>query len=83
MWNYFIHHTVTPQDLTDILQEKPEVIIIGTGTSGLVNVEEKAKRAIQESNIHLLIEKTPEACKYFNILKQQNKKVAAILHATC
>ena len=83
IWNYYVHHTVTCKDLTDILAEKPEVVIIGTGTSGLVNVEEGAKRLVKESNIKILIEKTPEACKYFNILRQNNRKVAAIMHATC
>lgn len=83
IWNYVKHHTVVPEDLSDILLTKPETIIIGTGTSGLVFVENKTKKLAEEKKINLLIKKTPEACKQFNSLTQQYKKVAAILHVTC
>ncbi len=83
IWNYIKHHTVVPEDLDDILLSNPEIIIIGIGESGLVFVEEATKKLAKEKNINLIIKKTSEACKEFNSLTRQYKKVAAILHATC
>ncbi len=83
IWNYIKHHTVVPGDLDDILKAKPEIIIIGIGSSGLVFIEDGTKKLASEKNIKLLVKKTQEACKEFNSLKQQYKKVAAIMHATC
>jgi len=83
IWNYIKHHTVVPEDLDDILPVNPEIIIIGIGESKLVFVEEATKKLAKKNNINLIIKKTSEACKEFNSLIKQYKKVAAILHVTC
>jgi hypothetical protein len=82
-WHCVEHHTVTEQDILDLFEENPDYIIIGTGASGLVYVKSEAIQAIEKKNIKLIIENTKKACEEFNRLKQENKKVNALLHSTC
>jgi hypothetical protein len=82
-WHAAEHHTVTEQDILDLIENKPDYIIIGTGASGLVYVKNDVIQKIEQKNIKLIIESTKKACEEFNRLKTEGKKVNAILHSTC
>ncbi|MAG08186.1 hypothetical protein CMO89_01830 [Candidatus Woesearchaeota archaeon] len=82
-WQYTKHHTVTVQDITEITDSNPEVIVIGTGASGLVKVEDEVIKLAEQKNIKLVIKPSAEACDEYNKLLKENKKVAAIIHSTC
>ncbi|MCD6367818.1 MAG: hypothetical protein J7L45_01905 [Candidatus Aenigmarchaeota archaeon] len=75
-------HTVKRDDVEKLLIFDPDVIIIGTGNSGMVKVEDDVVSLLSNENIELKVEKTPEAVKLFNDAVK-NKKVAAIFHVTC
>jgi len=83
IWNYTKHHTVILEDVEDLIEDGIEIIIIGTGTSNLVVVEDDVKKLIKEKQIRLIAKKTQEACQDFNDFTRQGKKINAILHATC
>jgi len=76
-------HDITIDDIKDIVAENPEILIIGTGASGLVNVSDKIKEFVKTRGIKLIIEKTGAACKEYNNALKSNKKVCAIMHGTC
>ncbi|MCK4522116.1 MAG: hypothetical protein KAU20_06065 [Nanoarchaeota archaeon] len=82
-WRYIEHHTVTLQDVIEIFEDKPEYVVIGTGSSGFVHVKQEVIDTAEEKGIKLLIEPTKQACNKYNELKNQRKKADAILHATC
>jgi len=82
-WQYIKHHTVTIQDITELIDSNPEVIVIGIGVSGLVKVEDGVIKLAEQKNIRLIIKNSAEACKEYNGLVKENKKVAAIIHSTC
>lgn len=75
-------HEICLEEFKEILEEKPqpEVIVIGNGQSGVAKVEEKAIEEIKNRNIKLIIDKTPNAIKIFNKIKE---KKAGIFHVTC
>jgi hypothetical protein len=75
-------HKIHLEDLSDILPQKPEVLIIGTGNSGLVNIHSEIKKYIESKEIKLIAEPTPKAYKTYNQLKNK-KRVIAALHLTC
>ena len=75
-------HKLSVDDIKDILMDPPEVIIIGTGSSGAMKVPESIKQIINEKGIELIIETTKIACEKFNEMSV-NKKVATALHLTC
>ncbi|MGB8952404.1 MAG: MTH938/NDUFAF3 family protein [Candidatus Aminicenantales bacterium] len=75
-------HTLHLADIPEILQEEPEVIIIGTGFFGLMREEKEVRRAAQDKKISLVVEKTREAVRSFNRIAPQKKTVGAF-HLTC
>lgn len=76
-------HELKIDDFTELVEFKPEIVIIGTGESGVVKVQKEIIDFIEQKGIKLLIEKTPQAYNSYNDLIKQRKKVAAFLHNTC
>jgi len=75
-------HELSSEDITEILAETPEVLIVGTGASGLMRVLPEAKKELETRNIQLIVEPTNEACEIYNQLSRLQRVVAA-LHLTC
>ncbi len=75
-------HLLQKKDLLKVNEYKPEILIIGTGNPGLMKVTEETKNYFESKGISLIIEKTEDACKTYNKLKD-NKKIIAALHLTC
>ncbi len=76
-------HRVDPADVTDILDANPEVLVVGTGYAGFMEVPSFLRLLLKRKNIQLIAEKTPEAVETFNHLHSQGKRVAAAFHLTC
>lgn len=76
-------HTLHVEDIADIIDENPDVIVIGTGAYGLMNVLPETENYIKSKGVKLIVKKTKEACKIFNKLSREGKKVVAALHLTC
>jgi len=75
-------HRLSIEDLKDVWQTEPEVLIVGTGYSGLMKVPEEVKKYVVSRKIEFIAESTREAYKTFNRLALTKKTVAA-LHITC
>ncbi|HID62681.1 MAG TPA: hypothetical protein EYP49_08110 [Anaerolineae bacterium] len=76
-------HELCPADLWEVVQEKPEVLVVGTGRSGLMRVLPETEEYLQRQGIKLIAERTAEACQTFNRLSRSGEKVGAALHLTC
>lgn len=75
-------HRLHIEDIKEVIAEKPEVLIIGTGYYGYMEVLKEVIEKINSLGITLIIEKTKKACKIFNDF-YKNKKTVAALHLTC
>lgn len=75
-------HRVYPEDLGDALAEHPEIVVIGTGLSGLLAVTEEAERALTQAGVELHVARTKEAVDAYNELCQR-RRACALLHLTC
>lgn len=73
-------HNIEPSDIDVVDKEKPEVIIIGTGSSGIMHVPERTITFIKNKDIGLVIQNTHDAVKTFN---ETDKRKVAFLHLTC
>ena len=82
-WETRKKHKLMFEDVRELLEENPEVIIIGTGNSGYLEVAPEIRDLILARRIHLFIEKNEHAVKRYNESLIQNKKVVGIFHATC
>jgi hypothetical protein len=75
-------HKLCLEDLEDVFQEKPEVLIIGTGYYGLMKVGEEVNGETRAKGIMLIIEKTEKAVKSFNESASKKRTIGAF-HLTC
>jgi hypothetical protein len=75
-------HELCPDDIAEVLAENPEVLVVGTGASGLVKVLPQVTQSLEAQGIKLIAQPTSEACNTYNQLCQSQKVVAA-LHLTC
>jgi len=76
-------HELCLADLEEVVQEKPEVLVVGTGKSGLMRVLPKTEEYLEQQGIKLKVERTAQACQTFNRLCGSGEKVVAALHLTC
>jgi hypothetical protein len=74
-------HLLRMEDLEEVLREKPEVLVIGKGYSGVMEVPDFLVQALAVEGIRVVVKNTPEAVGIFNILNYPNK--VAALHLTC
>jgi len=75
-------HQLCLEDITEIVTENPEVLVVGTGASGLVRVPPEVQQEVEARDIKLIVAPTSEACNLYNQLSRLQKVVAA-LHLTC
>lgn len=81
-WRKEGHHLYL-EDIQDLLEKEPEVLIIGTGYVGMMKVDREVKEYCEKRGISLHVNRTSKAVKLFNELVQQKKKIAAAFHLTC
>ncbi len=81
-WQRKKGHFLTEDDIIEVIDYKPEVLIIGTGASGLMKVDDNLKEKLKSLGIKTIINKTTEAVEEYNRI-YKDKKVVAALHLTC
>lgn len=89
-WPRAQSHVIDVEDVVDALEQNPETIIIGTGESGMAQVTQAAQKMIETRGIKLIIDKTEQATKTFNVRKEESfeeegvqEKVIGLFHLTC
>jgi len=76
-------HRLHIEDIERVIQkEKPDVLVVGTGYSGLMRVLPETEKYLKSNGIELIAQSTREACETFNRLVK-SKRVMAALHLTC
>jgi len=75
-------HQLSIEDIQDILKEKPDILVVGTGYAGLMKISPETRERLQSEGIRLIAENTRKACKTYNQLSESRKVIAA-LHLTC
>lgn len=75
-------HLLCREDIEEILREKPDVLVIGTGAYGLMEVPPETASAVRKEGIELLTGKTADACRLYNSSAGRGKVIGAF-HLTC
>jgi hypothetical protein len=75
-------HQLCIDDLEDVIEENPDVIVVGIGNPGLMRVLTETEKYIKSKGIRLIVQSTKDACKTYNQLSS-SQKVIALLHLTC
>ncbi|HOV85121.1 MAG TPA: MTH938/NDUFAF3 family protein [Syntrophobacteraceae bacterium] len=76
-------HEVAPEDVEDILSAQPEILVVGMGEPGRMQVLESLRSRLVQANIQLLEEPTSKAVESFNRLTREGRNVAGAFHLTC
>ena len=75
-------HELCPADIAEVLKENPEVLVVGTGASGMMKVLPGVEKKARAQGIELIVETTDRACDTYNQLCHSQRVVAAF-HLTC
>ena len=75
-------HYLQVVDLVDVINAKPEVLIIGTGYSGVMVVPKETISHLESKGIEVHVARSEKAVEMFNKL-QKEKLLIAALHLTC
>lgn len=76
-------HRVDIDDIRDIIEAKPEILVLGRGKPGMMKSTPSLCEYLKEKNIELIEEKTSKAINTFNRLFKEGKNVCAGFHLTC
>lgn len=76
-------HSMDLEDADDILAANPEVLVVGMGQPGRMQVTDSLRSALAEKGIELIEEPTAQALHTFNRLFSRGKRVAGAFHLTC
>lgn len=83
-WNQRKGHSLTKEMLVPTLNMNLEILIIGNGFDGKLEVSDELKAEIaEERGITVCVLKTPEACGLYNKLFFEKKNVFFAGHVTC
>jgi hypothetical protein len=75
-------HNLNIVDLKDVINAKPEVLVVGTGSPGLMKVPKETLSHLESKGIEVHVSLTAKAVELFNDL-QSERKVIAAFHLTC
>ena len=75
-------HRLSIEDLKDVMQARPETLIVGTGYYGSMKVPNEVREYFASLKIELVVQGTMEACETYNRLASL-KRVVAAFHLTC
>lgn len=89
-WQRDESHVIDADAVKRTVEQKPDIIIIGTGETGVAQVTESAQQFIAEKGIKLIIDITGEAIKTFNVIQQNSLEeegeevnLIGLFHLTC
>lgn len=81
-WRTQGHH-LFPDDITTLLDTRPDKLVIGTGAMGLMNVSESVLELCEKRGIEVETCRTAAAVMRFNEAAEAGTVVAACFHLTC
>ncbi len=76
-------HRLRVEDISGVLEEPPEVLVVGRGSSAQMVVDAGVEKELERRGVELVAEPTETACERFNELSREGKRVVAALHLTC
>jgi len=75
-------HVLHVEDLQEVLNAKPKVLVIGLGAHSRMQIDPEVGPALQAAGIEWIALPTDAACQEFN-RKAADQEAAAALHLTC
>ncbi len=74
-------HLLQMEDLPEVIRERPDVLIVGKGFSGLMQVPQGLMDELASMGIEVIAERTTRAVRIFN--DYSGSHLVAAFHLTC
>jgi hypothetical protein len=81
-WVRIKGHKLFPNDLKEVVEHKPDLLIIGKGAYGVMKIPDETKEFLKSKDIDFVSFKTKKACEKYNELSIE-KDVVFAMHLTC
>ena len=75
-------HLLRADDIQEVLAARPEVLVVGTGDTGNMQIDQTLAALLKDRGIDLVAVPTKEASRIFNSMAGK-RRLAAALHLTC
>ncbi len=75
-------HSLSINDLREVITAKPDTLIIGTGAAGRLQIASETLANLEEFGFETLALKSGQACELYNQCREDRKVILAI-HLTC
>jgi hypothetical protein len=76
-------HKLFTDDLEYVLSAEPEILVVGCGAYGIMQVSDEVRTLLEQKKIQMEALKTAEAMNRYNELSAAGRKVVAAMHLTC
>lgn len=76
-------HRLDLDDIRDVLDARPRILVVGTGYAGNLRVSGRVRSGLGKRRIEVIAERTSRAVETFNRLHAEGRKVAGAFHLTC
>jgi hypothetical protein len=76
-------HRLDLDDIKDVVNARPKILVVGTGYAGNMHVPDNTRNALSKHNINIIAEITSKATNIYNQLVSEGKDVAGAFHLTC
>ncbi|HKJ22251.1 MAG TPA: MTH938/NDUFAF3 family protein [Gammaproteobacteria bacterium] len=76
-------HSLHINDLSEVVDARPDVLVIGTGFYGRMDVPAATLAYLEDHGMQVHAMKSKDAVAEFNRLQREAARVVAALHLTC
>ena len=81
-WRRKSGHSLTADDIKELIANGSEVIIAGTGAAGMMKPESGLEAYLADKGVEFKALRTKKACHLFNELRKK-RRTGICLHLTC
>lgn len=76
-------HELAVKDITEILQDKPDLFVVGIGMENHLKILGETQKWLEEQTISYVASRTDEAVENFNKSLKEGKRVVGAFHIFC
>lgn len=81
-WRRAKGHRLSVEDISPLIESKPDAIVAGTGAYGMMKPDQELVKLLYDRGIEFRVMKSKKATEEYNRLKGE-KNVGACFHLTC
>jgi dienelactone hydrolase len=82
-WRRRDAHLLSVVDLETVIEYSPDLLVVGTGIAGRLQLEPATREALRKKGIDCIDERTDLAWQTFNDEVEQDRRVVGAFHLTC